>query len=605
VAKGVSGSADSLWVRLDDGPPVAHHIPIDSYGNSSASWEKTAPGPPLDVPEDGTYQLRISLREGPGVCLDHIVITAPDGKRRILQAEELVADQIEIINEPEQHFQIVNADGVQRKLRRTFDYGHARAEGYYANYPYADKMTNVLTQMQTQTLAAGETITFANLLYLDRGDSESRALMPAGDGVWLVTGPRPTAIGLALNRPGTETGHAGPFMLDTNSLTVADAERGRSSSPAPDWALNLLNKARTDAHPPQQPAQPRNADLPPLATIRTHELPSTITALASRDAQLLAGTENGTLVLIGADGNTVWTRDLKAGIRTVAFADFADTGPACLAGTWSGAVCAFSASTGNLMWTYDCQPFHGRTGAVATVFPADLDGDGKDEVVAGSNNWHYHGLSSRGELLWRTNTTHAGTAGAAGDHDGDGRDEIMAGTEYYWPRLLDDTGKLLRQAGAGPVTSAAAMFDADGDGHSEALFGMEDGFVRAFRNAKLDWRANAGGAPAAIRPLDVDRDGVLDIVCGSESCSVYAWQYGADTPMWRTPLPESVNDLAVAGHSVAAACDDGALYALSDDGRLTAAARFEAPVAFVVPAGHGAVAAASGTSVGVFSLENR
>jgi outer membrane protein assembly factor BamB len=206
---------------------------------------------------------------------------------------------------------------------------------------------------------------------------------------------------------------------------------------------------------------------------------------------------------------------------------------------------------------------------VGTIFAADLDGDGYHEVVAGSDNWHYHGISSDGKLLWRTETVHASTVGCAADLTGDGLDDVVAGTEYYWPRLLDSTGKIISRISGGPVTTAVNAFDLDGDGKAEAIIGMDDAFVRFVKPGQRAVRkVNVGGSPTAIKPLDVDGHGNTGIVCSSESFSIYA--FGPEgNQIWRTQLPEVVNDLAIVGDRIAAACDDGRVYLLNHQGKVT------------------------------------
>ncbi|MDP6779021.1 MAG: PQQ-binding-like beta-propeller repeat protein, partial [Candidatus Latescibacteria bacterium] len=243
---------------------------------------------------------------------------------------------------------------------------------------------------------------------------------------------------------------------------------------------------------------------------------------------------------------------------------------------------ALDADSADPLWAYACETYHGRTGSVATVFPADLDGDGKHEVVAGSDNWHYHAFSEDGELLWRTNTTHASTTGCSGDHDGDGSDEVLAGCEYYGPSILDSSGKRIGKIYGGPVITATALLDLDGDGKAEALVGMEDGFVRCrLADSEDAWKTNVGGAPTALAPMDVDGDGRLEVVCASESFSVYAIRADGSL-VWRAELSDSVNDLALVGDAIVAGCDDGRIYLLDRTGAIAGSTDVPDPVSHVV-----------------------
>ena len=173
IACGTGGSSDSVWLRVDGAEPVDYHLPIGQYAGSSATWEKLGPGRPLTIERDGEHAFEISLRESPGVRIDSIVLTRQGHEPVIIEAEQLVAGQVEAVSEPEQRFIIAcaAADGIRPKLTRSFDYGHGGRDGYYADYPYADKMTQILIQNQRRQLQAGEQMTFANLLVARSGDA--------------------------------------------------------------------------------------------------------------------------------------------------------------------------------------------------------------------------------------------------------------------------------------------------------------------------------------------------------------------------------------------------------------------------------------------------
>ena len=66
VAKGISGGADSLWLRVDGGTRLAYHLPIGKYGGSSATYEKMSPGPAVKIAKAGSHRFEITLRESQG-----------------------------------------------------------------------------------------------------------------------------------------------------------------------------------------------------------------------------------------------------------------------------------------------------------------------------------------------------------------------------------------------------------------------------------------------------------------------------------------------------------------------------------------------------------
>ena len=606
IAQGISGGADSLWLQLDGGERLGYHLPIGEYSGSAGTWEKDTPGPPVTVKRGGEHRFEISLREAPGVRLDRVVLTPPEGDPVVLEAEDLVRDQVEVIDEPEQHLFIVNADGARLKLAQSFDYGHGGDQGYYARYPYADKMTQILVQTKQGQLREGESFTFANLLYTRGGaDPIPRELRPLNERAWMATGDPLALVGLGPQEIGDLQIDAGMFILTPDRLMAADARRiallgsewqaeeptsldvrldAGAVSPKSESqraaqlaktpagrVRDLLDSLVKGSSPPAAPGAPSRPQLPTIKPLWRTEMQSAVRALAAGEPGILCGTDEGQVTLLNSTGNISWQREVGSPVRCVALARFAADRWACVAGTSAGDVRALDAKTGEERWSYACQPFHGRSGSVGTVFAADLDGDGLHEVIAGSDNHHYHALSSAGELLWRTNTVHASTVGCAGDLTGDGHDDVVAGTEYYWPRLLDSAGKQILGMSGGPVATAVSAFDLDGDGKAEAFIGMDDAFVRCARPEQREvWTVNVGGSPTAIEPLDVNGDGKPEVVCSSEGFSVYA--FGSDgEQIWRTQLPDAVNDLAVVGERLLAACDDGQVYLLDREGRLLGA----------------------------------
>jgi outer membrane protein assembly factor BamB len=490
-------------------------------------------------------------------------------------------------------------------------------------------MTQILVQTKQAELREGESFTFANLLYTRSGmDRMPRELRALNERAWMVTGEPLALVGLGPQEIGDLQIDAGMFMLTPDRLMAADARRiallgsewqaaqptsldvrfdagpvspesesqraAQVAKTATGQVRDLLEGLLKDSPAPAAPGAPSRPQIPTIKTLWRTEMQSAVRALAAAEPAILCGTDEGQVALLDSTGNIVWQREVGSPVRCVTLARFAADRWACVAGTSAGDVRALDATTGEERWTYACQPFGGRSGSVATVFAADLDGDGLHEVIAGSDNQHYHALSSAGELLWRTNTVHASTVGCAGDLTGDGRDDVVAGTEYYWPRLLNSAGKQIINISAGPVTTAVSAFDLDGDGNAEAFIGMDDAFVRCARPDEHEvWAVNVGGSPTAIEPLDVDGDGKPEVVCSSEGFSVYA--FGSDgAHIWRTQLPDAVNDLAVVGDRLLAACDDGRVYLLDREGDLLGACDVGQRPSVLTHSGEGKVVAAVG-----------
>lgn len=289
--------------------------------------------------------------------------------------------------------------------------------------------------------------------------------------------------------------------------------------------------------------------------------------------EVLAGSSNGKVYCLSADGQVRWVADVKAEVNSVAIVDLAGDGrPEVVAGAMGGLVVALDGE-GQRLWSFEV-PFYKRTPHVRTVFAADLDGDGGDEVIAGADSWRYYALDASGQELWHYESVHGSTAGTAADLDGDGRDEVVAGTEYYWWHVINPDGSRrfgVRTAG-GPCANAVAAGDLDGDGRREVIFGGADTNVQVYgAEGERLWVFNTGDEVTDLACADVDGDGADELLVSSLSFNVYCLD-GDGTLLWRTALPNQVRTLVLlAGEPItlAAGCDDGAAYVLSGaDGQL-------------------------------------
>lgn|GEM_PF-2944869 len=192
------------------------------------------------------------------------------------------------------------------------------------------------------------------------------------------------------------------------------------------------------------------------------------------------------------------------------------------------------ASEGKLTaWRGDGTPAAGDwpadLGSIGPASPAaaDLDGDGKLDVVAVSSFGFVGRLDSRGDVIWRR--LEPGVAGfsspALGDLDGDGRLDIVLGSfdssSEGFVTAFDPDGNILPGwpvYTAAPVDASPALADLDGDGRPEVLVADSSGLFYAF---------HGDGSPVAgwphdmqdtsqVSPVvaDLDGDGVLEAFSG-------------------------------------------------------------------------------------------
>jgi len=204
--------------------------------------------------------------------------------------------------------------------------------------------------------------------------------------------------------------------------------------------------------------------------------------------------------LVSADGSLLWSFTTSALVMKVLTAD--------LDGDGSVEVIAGSSPTlyvinkdGSLRWKYDppeIMTFDERSmNDISDVAVADLDGDGKKEVIFGSNKVYVVG--SNGSLLWSKTTGSRVYSLATGDVNKDGRPEVIAGAEsvYVLSRDGSELWKSSRLTTVGYVISS----DLDGDGYDEAVAGAVKS-VYVFKTqlrAKLESASNLYDQALAYR----------------------------------------------------------------------------------------------------------
>ncbi len=187
-----------------------------------------------------------------------------------------------------------------------------------------------------------------------------------------------------------------------------------------------------------------------------------------------------------------------------------------------------------------------RTGGFISARPvvADLDGDGRPELIAASDGLYAWRLDGRPLAGFPAEARHAvASTPAVGDVEGEGGAVGVGGSVDDHVYCLDCRGRLLPgwpQATGGDVYSSPALADLDADGRPEIVVGSDDGRVYAWKaDGRLvpGWPTVTGGFVAAS-PLvtDLDRDGRPEVVVGSWDRHVYVWRAdGRPLPGWPQP----------------------------------------------------------------------
>jgi len=224
-------------------------------------------------------------------------------------------------------------------------------------------------------------------------------------------------------------------------------------------------------------------------------------------------------------------------------------------------LCVADAAEPRLEWSFE-------TGGKIYASPilADLDGDGKTEViVAASRDKRLICLDWQGELLWdyRIDDGHEDGLQAtpsAIDYDGDGKQEVFFASEGGVIGCLDFQGRLIwrtftydRIDYSGPV-----LADVDGDGRIEVVVGSDSGTLYCLDDCGMErWHyahgdANGGGAirgiPAiALEPESKTRRIYVTFGGGAEVCinseGKLVWAHREPSPRLERRSSPAVGDV--------------------------------------------------------------
>ncbi len=307
-------------------------------------------------------------------------------------------------------------------------------------------------------------------------------------------------------------------------------------------------------------------------------------------ADLVVATKEGSLLAFKADGAPLWSVSCPAAINDVTCADVDGDGrDEVVIGRQDFKLTLLSAD-GKERWSRELK-FYRRPPYVNVVRTGDLDGDGRPEIIAGGENWRFYAYKADGTELWNYESVHPSRSGAVADLDGDGKCEVLCGTHYYWFSTLKPDGTQLWGYHFGPIAYDVATGSFDGNRKRGVVIGGGDGFVHYLDSAgKSRLKYNTGDEVRKVACADLDGSGKDQIIAGSLNYNVYC--FGADGKRrWRQDVGDEVTALTTIKGLAVVGTAGGKVFAFDAAGKAASVTELGAAVVDVRAFGEDVVVA--------------
>ncbi len=235
-------------------------------------------------------------------------------------------------------------------------------------------------------------------------------------------------------------------------------------------------------------------------------------------------------------------------------------------------------------------------GGASGVTIADVDGDGRLEIVFGGTDGYVYCLDDHGNLLWRTRLSTAQSipyAPLVADMDRSGKDSIIAVTNDPAIVRLDGHGNVLwRYNSTSVIFTGGTLVDVNGDGVLDVLLGgnMRQVIALDGRNGNLIQQYPVGGAGYTPAIVSLNGSGTPVIAFDGYDKNVHVYTLGG-TELWvNAPTGVSVLENPVASGDLQG---DGMTQLVTSDfannGNVFALYASNGSVAWSVNAGKGSV----------------
>ncbi len=481
-----------------------------------------------------------------------------------------------------------NVDGAKQEIVPDL---HEKSR--WRSYPHADEVIKVLHQSSHSQLKQGEATTFLNLFtpwaevtaerlgdrLIRVKDGDTVAVLGVGHNVIGGVEVSGIAYRLSVIDDGIEiqgVERVGQTELDSGSqlLTVGEQEV------AEQLRNGLLGDRTWIGDPAEKPIH-----LQPSSKVYSWQtdLNVEITDLYVNKEAVLVGTVNGKVSLRDCgSGDERWSTHLDGSeIPTVVMlSDLVhNEGHAAIVGTSDSHLVVIDGNTGSQRWSRELKNMWSRGARVTGLAVSDLEGEGDYSILAATEGWYVNAFSQNGDTKWAEwFRYHAITDLIVADADGDGKSEVFVGTEYSTPLTVHNFDGSFRWSTFEEVGSEGnattprrgiclkhmVLIDLDSDGVEEIVYGTEDGWIFAVNPQEGEelWHLNIAGE---VTGLVVHSNG---IIATNEFGFVFSINYSGEVS-WHHRVADWISHLASNETCVTIARDREHVSKLADDGNIT------------------------------------
>ena len=368
-------------------------------------------------------------------------------------------------------------------------------------------------------------------------------------------------------------------------------------------ALSLDRVADLPVWKASTPARAQAASVPGMRRVWTYDAGSGVRCAAAGADGVVLGTEDGRVAALDENGKPAWSFQAEGSVLSVGAVEL--DGRRCVIAGADDRRLYLLEDGGGVRWSRAFEIYRGtwdryaRNSAVEFVTAADLHGDGRMDILAAVSDRKLHCFDASGNERWSFMIYGIFAPLRVADINGDGKQEVIGGP--------------------GRITCGGSCYVLDADGGQTASNGLdgwasmmpacdvwvqgEDHLIVCGTNRsnvfalKLEgdrlvtlWKQRVGEEVNAICAVDVDGDDRPEVVVGSDCFYLYLLDENG-TERWRRNLGAPVEQVMVGdlngGAKIVAGCEDGTVWVLDVEGTPVARQRAGGSVHVLAADGRG------------------